>query len=90
MRSWQDFDYVTMALMPMFLFSTGFYPLSVYPRPLQVVIECTPLFHAVAMTRALTLGGVGWGLAWHALYLAVMAAVGLVIAARRLDRLLLS
>ena len=32
MRSWQDFDLVQLALMPMFLFSTTFFPLSVYPR----------------------------------------------------------
>ena len=37
MRSWQDFDLVTLAVLPMFLFSTTFYPLSVYPRWLQIV-----------------------------------------------------
>ena len=42
MRSWQDFDLVTLAILPMFLFSTTFYPLSVYPRWLQVVVECLP------------------------------------------------
>ena len=32
MRSWKDFDFVILATLPMFLFSTTFYPLSVYPR----------------------------------------------------------
>ena len=31
MRSWQDFDYVSLAMLPMFLFSATFYPLSTYP-----------------------------------------------------------
>src|ERR1700732_4932654 len=38
LQSWQDFDYVILASMPLFLFSAPFYPLSVYPRPAQVVI----------------------------------------------------
>jgi lipooligosaccharide transport system permease protein len=90
MRSWNDFDFVQLAILPLFLFSTTFYPLSVYPRWLQIVVECTPLYHGVALTRALCTGvGVGPGLLVHALYLAVMGAVGLVVSARRLEILLL-
>ncbi len=66
MRTWQDFEFVTLATLPMFLFSTTFYPLSVYPRPLQFVVRCTPLYQSVAMLRGLTLGFVGPGLLWHA------------------------
>src|SRR5215510_12971414 len=33
MRSWQDFEFVTLATLPLFLFSATFFPLSVYPRP---------------------------------------------------------
>ena len=58
MRSWQDFEFVTLATLPMFLFSTTFYPLSVYPGPLQLVVRCTPLYQSVAMLRDLTLGNV--------------------------------
>jgi lipooligosaccharide transport system permease protein len=89
MRSWQDFEYVTVATLPMFLFSTTFYPLSVYPGPLQAVVECTPLYQSVVMLRDLTLGTVGPGLLGHAAYLAVMGLAGLVIAGRRIGRLLL-
>ena len=39
--------------------------------------------------RGLTLGVVGWGLLGHVAYFAVMAAVGTVVAARRLGTLLL-
>ncbi|HEY0814649.1 MAG TPA: ABC transporter permease [Pseudonocardia sp.] len=90
MRSWQDFDLVTLAIMPMFLFSTTFYPLAVYPRWLQVVVECLPLYHAVELMRALTTGIVGLGLLGHLAYFAVMIVVGVTVAARRLDALLLS
>ncbi|KJK42394.1 ABC transporter [Lentzea aerocolonigenes] len=89
MRSWQDFDLVQLAVLPMFLFSTTFYPLSVYPGWLQVVVSWTPLYHAIELMRGLTLGVVGWGMLWHVAYFAVLAAAGTVVAARRLGKLLL-
>jgi lipooligosaccharide transport system permease protein len=89
MRSWQHFEFVTLATLPMFLFSASFYPLSVYPGPLQVVVECTPLYQGVALLRGLTLGAVGPGMLLHALYLLVMGLAGLSIASRRISRLLL-
>ncbi len=90
MRSWQDFEYVTLAIIPLFLFSTTFYPLAIYPRALQVFIEWTPLYQAVALMRGFVLGAVGPGLAWHAGYLALMGVGGLLLAGRRVSRLLLA
>ncbi len=89
MRSWQDFEFVTLATLPMFLFSTTFYPLSVYPRPIQLVIDVTPLYQGIALLRGLTLGFVGPGLLWHALYLAAMGLLGLGVAGQRISGLLL-
>ncbi|MBN9099232.1 MAG: ABC transporter permease [Pseudonocardia sp.] len=89
MRSWQDFDLVTLAILPMFLFSTTFYPLSVYPRWLQIVVECLPLFHAVELMRGLTTGVAGLGLLGHLAYFVVMIGGGVAVASRRLDALLL-
>jgi lipooligosaccharide transport system permease protein len=89
MRSWQDFDLIQLVIMPMFLFSTTFFPLSVYPRAVQIVVECLPLLHAVELMRGLTTGVVGPGLLWHAGYFVALAAVGVLIAARRLNALLL-
>jgi lipooligosaccharide transport system permease protein len=89
MRSWQHFEFILLATLPMFLFSATFYPLSVYPRPLQIVVECTPLYQGVALMRGLTLGVVGPGLLWHAAYLALMGLAGLQIAGARIGRLLL-
>jgi lipooligosaccharide transport system permease protein len=90
MRGWTDFDLVQLVLLPMFLFSTTFYPLSTYPRWLQIVVECTPLYHGVSLTRSLTLGWVGWVDLVHVAYLGAMGAIGVAIAGRRIRVLLLS
>jgi len=90
MRSWQHFEFVQLATLPMFLFSATFYPLSVYPRPLQIVVECTPLYQGVELMRGLTLGAVGPGLLWAVLYLGVMGTAGLAVAGYRISRLLLT
>jgi lipooligosaccharide transport system permease protein len=89
MSSWQHFEFVTLATLPMFLFSTTFYPLGVYPRGIQIVVECTPLFQGVTVMRDLTLGAVGPGILWSVLYLAVMGVAGLALASRRIGGLLL-
>ena len=89
MRSWQDFEFIMLATLPMFLLSATFYPLSVYPRPVQIVVECTPLYQGVALMRGLTLGVVGPGLLWHVAYLALMGLAGLWVASGRIGRLLL-
>ena len=89
MKSWQDFDYVILASLPLFLFSATFYPLSIYPRPVQVVIACTPLYQGVVMLRDLTVGVVGPDLLWRAAYLAALGLIGLYASGRRIGKLLL-
>ena len=79
MKSWQDFDYVILASMPLFLFSATFYPLGVYPRPVQVIVECTPLYQGVVLLRDLVAGVAGPGLLWRAAYLAVLGLAGLFV-----------
>ena len=59
MRSWQDFDILNLAILPMFLFSATFFPLSTYPDWLEWVIRATPLYNGVELLRALTTGTVG-------------------------------
>ena len=89
MRSWQHFEFVTLATLPMFLFSTTFYPLGVYPRAVQIVVEATPLYQGVTLMRGLTLGAVEPSLLWGVAYLGIMGVAGLLIAGRRIGRLLL-
>ncbi|HWE54751.1 MAG TPA: ABC transporter permease [Acidimicrobiales bacterium] len=90
MRGWTDFDLVNLIMLPLFLFSTTFYPLATYPRWLQIVVECTPLYHGVVLERSLTLGIIGPALIGHIAYLAAMGVVGLTVAGRRVRVLLLS
>jgi len=90
MRSWQDFEWVTLAMIPMFLFSATFFPLEAYPTVLQWVVECTPLYRGVVLCRELTTGAVTWASLASVVYLAVMGVIGLVVARRRLDKLLLT
>lgn len=90
MRSWVDFDYVTLVIQPMFLFSATFFPLSTYPGGVRSIVQVTPLYHGVALERALMLGEVGPRLLVHVAYLAIMGLVGMVLAARRIEKLLLS
>jgi len=89
MRSWLDFEFVQLAILPLFLFSATFYPLSTYPRGLQLLVQCTPLYHGVALERALTTGAVGFGALVHVVYLVALGVAGLAVASRRLELLLL-
>jgi lipooligosaccharide transport system permease protein len=89
MKSWQDFEYVQLAIVPMFLFSATFFPLDTYPDAIQSVVQCTPLYQGVVLTRDMSLGTMGWDSVIAAAYLAVMGSVGLAIASRRVEKLLL-
>lgn len=88
MRSWQDFDYLAVVQFALFLFSGTFVPVDEYPTALQVVVQITPLYHGVALLRGVTTGGLEWGLLWHVAYLLAVTAAGLVVASRRMNRLL--
>src|SRR3984885_1450875 len=89
MRTWQDFDMVSLAFIPLFLFSATFYPLTVYPGWLQAIVRVTPLYQGVVLCRAADLGIWAWTLLLHIAYLVAMAVVGVVIPRRRLGALLL-
>jgi lipooligosaccharide transport system permease protein len=89
MKTFQQMEWITTALLPMFLFSTTFFPLSVYPRPVQLLVECLPLFHGIELIRGLCLGLVSPALLLHLIYFAVLIVVGVVVTSRRLERLLL-
>jgi lipooligosaccharide transport system permease protein len=89
MRTWQDFDIVSLAFIPLFLFSATFYPLTVFPGWLQAIVRCTPLYQGVVLVRAADLGIFNWSLIVHIAYLAAMAVGGVMITNRRLGRLLL-
>lgn len=88
MRSWQDFDLMGSAQFALFLFSGTFVPAEAYPPLLRWVVEVTPLYRAVDLVRAITTGAAGWTQLLDVLYLLVLLVVGLVVAGRRMERLL--
>jgi lipooligosaccharide transport system permease protein len=88
-RSFVDFDYVAMSLIPMFLFSGVFFPLSRYPDAVALIVQLTPLYQGVALLRGLILGELSLVLLLHAAYLALMGLIGMRIAGRRIGRILL-
>jgi len=89
LRNWQDFDFLFLAIMPLFLFSAVFYPLGVYPGWLQGVVTWTPLYQGVSLIRELDAGLLTPAIAAHVTYLAVMGVGGMQLAIHRLGRLLL-
>ncbi len=90
MRSWQDFSYITLVQLPIFLFSATFYPLSVYPESLQWVVRSSPLYHSATLLRELTTGTVGLDSFAHVAVLVALGLVGMVVTGRRLEKLLLT
>jgi len=89
MRKWQDFDMVNMVTLPLFLFAGTFFPISVYPEWLRVIVEFTPLYRGVHMMRAFTTGTIDSMVLVDIAYLSIMGLIGIVITSRRLRILLL-
>jgi lipooligosaccharide transport system permease protein len=53
-------------------------------------VQLSPLYHGVALVRAANAGVFTMSCVWHVAVLLSVAAVGMVVAMRRLDTLLLS
>ena len=89
MRSWQDFEFLQLVMLPMFMFSATFYPISVYPTAIEWLVRVLPLYNGISLIRALMTGSVGAVQLVNVLYLAGLGVAGMVLASRRIDRLLL-
>ncbi|CAN5523437.1 ABC transporter permease [soil metagenome] len=89
MKTFQQMDWIQFVLLPMFLLSATFYPISVYPVPVQWVVQALPLWHGVELIRGLTTGVIGPAMLVHLLYYLVMIVVGLTFTTRRLRALFL-
>jgi lipooligosaccharide transport system permease protein len=78
-------------VLPVFLFSGTFFPVSQLPTVLEWVAYATPLWHGVALSRGLALGTLDGGAALlHVGYLALWVAVGVALAARGFRRRLVT
>jgi lipooligosaccharide transport system permease protein len=78
------------AVVPMGLFAGVFFPVESLPPVLRVLAYATPLWHAVDLCRAATLGvAPAWSIPGHLLYLAAWAAAGWALARLRFRRRLI-
>ena len=80
-----------LGVIPMFLFSGAFFPISNLPPVLEWLARLTPLWHGVDLTRMCTLGTLDASQALiHVTYLVVVAVAGYWWVGRRLERRLTS
>jgi lipooligosaccharide transport system permease protein len=89
LRTWKDFELLNLIMLPMFMFSATFYPITVYPTLLEWIVRCLPLYQGIELVRALTTGEVGPLQLVNVTYLVTMGLVGMWISSRRIDKLLL-
>jgi lipooligosaccharide transport system permease protein len=76
-------------VIPMTLFAGVFFPVESLPEGLRQLAYATPLWHAVDLCRAATLGvAPQWSVAGHLLYLAAWALGGALLARRVFRRTL--
>ena len=75
MRSWEDFEYVPAITLPLFLFSTTFYPISQYGE-WSWVVGFSPLYHGVELVRAANLGQWDPSIIGHVAVLVGLSLVG--------------
>jgi lipooligosaccharide transport system permease protein len=87
MSNFQQMQWINFFLLPMFLFSGTFFPVSVFPDWIQVIVKALPLWQGVEMIRAFTLGNIGPELIGHIVYFLVMIVAGLLFTTRRLTAL---
>lgn len=89
MKTFQQMDWINFVMLPMFLFSATFYPLSVYPEPIQWFIQALPLWHGVELLRQISVGIFTAATAIHVTYYLVMILIGMVLTTTRLRKLFL-
>jgi lipooligosaccharide transport system permease protein len=77
-------------IVPMFLFSGSFFPVTQLPLAFELAAYVTPIWHGVELCRMLTLGNVElWAALGHAGYLLAWTVVGFELARRSYRRRLL-
>lgn len=77
-------------IVPMFLFSGTFFPISQLPLGFELIAYVTPIWHGVELCRMLTLGTVEpWAALGHTAYLLAWTLVGFELARRSYRRRLL-
>jgi lipooligosaccharide transport system permease protein len=89
LKTFQQMDWINFIMLPMFLFSATFYPLSVYPQAIQWLIQAMPLWHGVELLRQISVGTFTAATPIHVGYYLVMTALGMLLTTVRLRQLFL-
>jgi len=87
LESFSQMNWISFFLLPMFLFSGTFYPVSVFPQWIQIIVNSLPLAQAVNLIRDLMLGNISMALLTPITYFLVMITAGLYFTTRRLTAL---
>ena len=88
-RNWQDFDILFLITQPLFLLSTTFFALDVYPTWLRPVVQATPLYHGVDLIRDLARGTVDSSAFGHVAYMVIATVIARHFVTKRMGKLLL-
>jgi len=76
-----------LGILPLFLFSGTFFPISQLPRGLEVLAVFSPLWHGVALARFATTGTWdGLAIVGHIAALLIVISIGLVVGRRHFVR----
>ncbi len=89
MKTFQQMEWINFVMLPMFLFSATFYPLSVYPQGIQWFIQALPLWHGVELLRQISVASFSAATLIHLGYFLVMIVVGMLLTTVRLRKLFL-
>ena len=90
LRTVNDFDIpMGLIVMPMFLFSGTFFPIDIYPEPIQWLMQVNPLYHSISLMRGLSTGIIGWQQLWDFAFLAALFALCMWLAMRQMERKLI-
>jgi lipooligosaccharide transport system permease protein len=87
MKSHHQMNFFYIFLMPMFLFSGAFYPLTVFPGWVQAIIKALPLRQAIELVTGCMNGHFTVHLIGNVAYFMVMICIGLFFTTKRLNAL---
>ncbi len=88
-NTFQQMDWINIALLPMFLFSATLFPITVFPPGVQWFVMALPLWHGVELMRHLSIGHFEAATAVHLSYFVAMSLIGIAFTTRRLRSLFL-
>lgn len=87
--TFQQMEWINIALLPMFMFSATLFPITVFPEAVQWFVMALPLWHGVELMRQLSVGHFDTSTAVHVGYFVTMSLAGIGFTTRRLRSLFL-